>query len=1178
MRQNNEIRSVEEDSLELLQGFSRHVVEQLDIASAKEVSSFTVATLKRFFRFFLTLLLGFSLGGSLQGEEEASPEISLEVWQNGVRLAVGTEISGVIEVRGTVAQGGEVTPRFFQNLRMIKDFSASYVFGETEAWAFRIEVDTTTMLDGENLLSLQLWPRPTASGPRAVDLVFAAYTIVTANGNIPERGDYGLPQAAFNDAKVKVDRNGMVQPWIDFLRAAFTIEDDLGEVSFSSALYHSRWSLFLGDVSLPPAVFDGSPDPYVSDRASTSWIDLRPFQTSESRPACMVLFFSNASGRANYAVQSVEIPALDPSTDPALRNLPSAEILNVAAGDSLTIAAGGEWALRARVSNVNLAALDQVPLLSLWAGHQLLSWRKLAPLLETSGVPSDSFEVELGVDASEVEGRTNLLWETPDRFGGELSLQVMSPSPFGTSLLPVSSAIPLKVLASSDMVASIGTPGLRLAVERSDFSGHGFRTFRAVVDGAETENLLVGYTVDDGPVIWLSQDEAESFSVTFVESGTHHVEVFLATSEKERLSNPDAVQAVQVEVDSLRSFGFEDLYFGVVDETIVRSAASGVLMNDRTERTKPLFAELSTPPEAGSLDFSADGSFVYTPSPGFIGIDSFTYVLLDGAQRSLPVRVRIFVESAGARSTLGQSVSRYQAFPRNPSRLIHPVGWGNSRPLWETEPLHRVWDWEGPLSVVNGLLLGRQGGFSSSQQVAAFDLESGVQSWTWSAASAGSYGLESSARLLFRGNEFLVAASDRDRVPFLFAVDLEDGTTAWQRRIQNTRFGIENTFEASDAGTVLIHHVSSLLSGYDSDRERVVWMADERTEDASFTRYGDRIYARKGTVLFELNAKTGEMLREVDLGFSGIMLPSLEGPFLLFADSDRATSQSRFTCVDLESFKIRWQTWGRTYFVSSLTSFQDRLFLPESTEPFGEMTQLAEIDLLTGTVLRRLVAEKPFTSPPLIAPNAIVLQTESELRIFDRDTFTLQKTLPVNGPIVLAGDFLATIDLDEDVVRTWRLYPDDNYTLSLSENVAERGEVSLIGTRKAGSRMNGQVTASPGFAVASVLIGEEVLYEGTPAPEVDIGFWLERPSETLSVNYVYGPDSTLEHVRILPAEATEDAKIRVFLRADFRYQVEQSDDLLTWRPFLSPRSGSDSFEEWPTPGAGFYRIVEMGPE
>jgi FtsP/CotA-like multicopper oxidase with cupredoxin domain len=78
-------------------------------------------------------------------------------------------------------------------------------------------------------------------------------------------------------------------------------------------------------------------------------------------------------------------------------------------------------------------------------------------------------------------------------------------------------------------------------------------------------------------------------------------------------------------------------------DTVLAEAAPGVLANDTDANGDPLTAALSTGPSNGVVTLIADGSFTYTPTGGFIGIDSFTYLANDGANDSLPATVTITV-------------------------------------------------------------------------------------------------------------------------------------------------------------------------------------------------------------------------------------------------------------------------------------------------------------------------------------------------------------------------------------------------------------------------------------------------------------------------------------------------------------------------------------------------------
>jgi hypothetical protein len=71
--------------------------------------------------------------------------------------------------------------------------------------------------------------------------------------------------------------------------------------------------------------------------------------------------------------------------------------------------------------------------------------------------------------------------------------------------------------------------------------------------------------------------------------------------------------------------------------------APGVLANDTDVDGDPLTAEVWVPPVNGSLNLQPDGSFVYTPLPGYYGDDHFTYRAFDTYEYSDPAMVTITV-------------------------------------------------------------------------------------------------------------------------------------------------------------------------------------------------------------------------------------------------------------------------------------------------------------------------------------------------------------------------------------------------------------------------------------------------------------------------------------------------------------------------------------------------------
>lgn len=89
-----------------------------------------------------------------------------------------------------------------------------------------------------------------------------------------------------------------------------------------------------------------------------------------------------------------------------------------------------------------------------------------------------------------------------------------------------------------------------------------------------------------------------------------------------------------------------DNYTVVQGQVLTVDAVRGVLANDRDADGDPLTALLQTGPANGILGLSpaGDGSFTYTPKPGFNGIDSFTYVVSDNHSNSAPTTVTIIVK------------------------------------------------------------------------------------------------------------------------------------------------------------------------------------------------------------------------------------------------------------------------------------------------------------------------------------------------------------------------------------------------------------------------------------------------------------------------------------------------------------------------------------------------------
>jgi VCBS repeat-containing protein len=83
--------------------------------------------------------------------------------------------------------------------------------------------------------------------------------------------------------------------------------------------------------------------------------------------------------------------------------------------------------------------------------------------------------------------------------------------------------------------------------------------------------------------------------------------------------------------------------YATAQDTTLTLAAPGVLANDTDANGDTLTAIKVTDPTSGTLTLNANGSFVYVPTAGFQGVDSFTYKANDGAADSNVTTVTLTV-------------------------------------------------------------------------------------------------------------------------------------------------------------------------------------------------------------------------------------------------------------------------------------------------------------------------------------------------------------------------------------------------------------------------------------------------------------------------------------------------------------------------------------------------------
>ena len=90
--------------------------------------------------------------------------------------------------------------------------------------------------------------------------------------------------------------------------------------------------------------------------------------------------------------------------------------------------------------------------------------------------------------------------------------------------------------------------------------------------------------------------------------------------------------------------------YSMTQSTTLTVPAAGVLANDTDADADPLTAAKMSNPANGTVTVNADGSFTYTPTTGFTGVDTFKYTASDAVGPSNPATVSITVNppSSGA--------------------------------------------------------------------------------------------------------------------------------------------------------------------------------------------------------------------------------------------------------------------------------------------------------------------------------------------------------------------------------------------------------------------------------------------------------------------------------------------------------------------------------------------------
>jgi len=192
------------------------------------------------------------------------------------------------------------------------------------------------------------------------------------------------------------------------------------------------------------------------------------------------------------------------------------------------------------------------------------------------------------------------------------------------------------------------------------------------IDGAG--NWYPMTRVAANPALWQATWNASNLA-----AGNHTIEVQAVGS-----STRSNITTVYVTGSTNRAPVAVDDSYSTTKDVVLTVPVRGVLANDSDPDGDMLTAERRSAPAHGTVTLNADGSFTYTPSAGYLGADSFTYVARDASLASNVATVSIAVTAAADTVTIRSAtytskrkvLSVEATSTAQPSAILSVVGYG----------------------------------------------------------------------------------------------------------------------------------------------------------------------------------------------------------------------------------------------------------------------------------------------------------------------------------------------------------------------------------------------------------------------------------------------------------------------------------------------------------------------
>ncbi len=162
-------------------------------------------------------------------------------------------------------------------------------------------------------------------------------------------------------------------------------------------------------------------------------------------------------------------------------------------------------------------------------------------------------------------------------------------------------------------------------------------------DGDELE-LSIIENVKFGKLKTISTGFSVNGSFNYTSNKTNGVDYFVyELTDHHKSDSAKCIFVIGTNTDPVAN---NDSYYTSLNKKLNVSASLGILANDNDANDDVLFIDVINSTQNGSLSVDGDGSFVYTPDNGFVGVDNFTYYITDLDKNSENVTVTIYVNTS----------------------------------------------------------------------------------------------------------------------------------------------------------------------------------------------------------------------------------------------------------------------------------------------------------------------------------------------------------------------------------------------------------------------------------------------------------------------------------------------------------------------------------------------------